>query len=424
VNRIARFAWCGGVALALVGLARPVTLQGQNPPAQSGSQQPTFRATTNLVEVDVIVLDGAGRFVPGLLAEDLTLLEDGKPQPIQQFYMVTHDPTRPAASGQPGAPSEERAHRVFVILFDEGHLAIDSIQRVKVGAEHFLREQFGPGDLGGVVVAGGMFRGRLTTSRTELINGVQAVKPEIDNRQALLAPFREFPRIPSEVDAYRIEGGARELVDQLGVEACRAEAFLCQDSGGLQQVENMIQKKARHYVRQARVLTTNALQNLDGVISSLSVIPGRKTIVLLSEGFFVEESRSQLQMLAARAARGGTTIYSIDGRGQTGGSSPPSDVVSSSMGRSTAFDTGDDGPTILTEGTGGFAVRNVDDISRAFGLVARDTSTYYVIGYQPSNTTMDGKFRKIEVRANTSGLKVRARKGYVASPLPPAKAIK
>ena len=419
MNRNTRLAWCGAVALALVGLARPLTLQGQNPPAQSGSQQPTFRATTNLVEVDVIVLDGAGRFVPGLLAEDLTLFEDGKPQPIQQFYMVSHDPTRPPASGQAGAPSEDRARRIFVILFDEAHLGADSIQRVKVGADHFLREQFGPGDLGGVVVAGGMFRGRLTTSRTELIAGVQAVKPEPDNRQALLAPFREFPRIPSEVDAYRIEGGARELVDQLGVEACRTDAFLCQDSGGLQQVENLIEKKARLYVRQARVSTAKSLQSLESVVNSLSTIPGRKTIVLISEGFFVEESRSQLQMLAARAARGGTTIYSIDGRGQTGGSHPPSDVLAASMGRSTAFDTGDDGPTILTEGTGGVAVRNIDDISRAFGLVARDTSTYYVIGYQPSNATMDGKFRKIEVRANAAGLKVRARKGYVASPLPP-----
>ena len=103
-------------------------------------------------------------------------------------------------------------------------------------------------------------------------------------------------------------------------------------------------------------------------------------------------------MLSAHAARGGTTIYSIDGRGQTNGGSPPSDVVSSSMGRSTTFDTADDGPTILTEGTGGFAVRNVDDIGRAFSLVARDTSTYYVIGYQPTNTKMDGKVRKIEVR--------------------------
>ena len=161
------------------------------------------------------------RFVPGLIADDVTILEDGKPQTIQQFYMVAHDPSRPVAGAPGGAAAEDRAHRMFVLLFDEGHLANDSMQRVKRGAEQFLREQFGPGDLGGVFVGGNMFRGKLTTSRAELIAGIQAVKPEIDNRQALLAPFREFPRIPSEVDAYRIEGGARELVDQLGIEACR-----------------------------------------------------------------------------------------------------------------------------------------------------------------------------------------------------------
>ena len=202
------------------------------------------------------------------------------------------------------------------------------------------------------------------------------------------------------------------------IEACREEAFLCQDSGGVNQVENQIQKKARHYVRQARVLASTAVQNLQNVIGSLSRIPGRKTIVLLSEGFFVEESRSLLQTISAHAARGGTTIYSIDGRGQTNGNSPPSDVLSASMGRSTTFDTADDGPTILTEGTGGFIVRNIDDVSRAFGLVARDTSTYYVIGYQPTNRVMDGKVRKIEVRTKAKGLKVRARKAYVATPLP------
>ena len=43
-------------------------------------------------------------------------------------------------------------------------------------------------------------------------------------------------------------------------------------------------------------------------------------------------------------------------------------------------------------------VRNIDDMSRAFGLIVRDTSTYYVIGYQPDNAMMDGKFRRIEVK--------------------------
>jgi hypothetical protein len=65
----------------------------------------------------------------------------------------------------------------------------------------------------------------------------------------------------------------------------------------------------------------------------------------------------------------------------------------------------------------------VDDISRAIGMVARDTSTYYVIGYQPENSTMDGKFRKIEVKARVDGLTIRARKGYAAVALPPLEAI-
>ena len=92
-------------------------------------------------------------------------------------------------------------------------------------------------------------------------------------------------------------------------------------------------------------------------------------------------------------------------------------------GRVTSFDTGEDGPTILTEGTGGFMVRNIDEIKRGFGLIVRDTSTYYVIGYQPDNPNMDGKIRKIEVKVNKPDVKVRARKSYAATKLPPQEAI-
>jgi hypothetical protein len=68
-------------------------------------------------------------------------------------------------------------------------------------------------------------------------------------------------------------------------------------------------------------------------------------------------------------------------------------------------------------------VGNIDDMSRAFGLIVRDTSTYYVIGYQPENAVLDGKFRKIEVRVKAEGLKVRARRGYVAVALPPQQTL-
>jgi len=388
--------------------------------SQAAAQPPVFRATTALVTVDAIVTDRQGNFATGLQAGDLELLEDGKPQKIQQFYMVTHEmASRADVPGDLPAGTQRAEHRLFVILFDEAHLANDSLQRARHGAEQFVTSFMAAGDVGGVFQNGGMFKGRLTTDKSELLEAIRAVKPGYENRQELLAPFREFPRIPSELDAARIADGARELVDELGVKACTDSPADCRDAGGLQQVENLIQQKSRLYVRQARMLTTRTIQNLQTVARGLSRFPGRKTVVFLSEGFFIEDSRSTVEMVAAQAARGGTTIYSIDGRGLTNGTSPNPDVLRASRARATTFDSGEDGPNILTAGTGGLAVRNIDDIGRAFGMIARDTSTYYVIGYQPDNATLDGKFRKIEVKSKVAGLRVRARKGYAALALPP-----
>ena len=415
-------------ALALAGLV--LFQQPPSDPAASRkddaqAQKPTFKSSTALVEVDAVILDRDGNFVPNVKADDLTLFENGKPQKIQQFFMVSNDVllTEGSAKLQDPEQAQYNAHRVFVMVFDEGHLANDSLMRVKVGAEKFVREMFHEGDAGGVFLGGGMYRGRLTVDKGELLNGIRAVQPGFENRQALLAPFVEWPRIDSEISASRISDGAREVTDALGVKACQEDPQACQSEGGLGNVENLIQQKARLYVRQARMLTSRTLQSLEVVARGLAKIPGRKTVVFMTEGFFVEDSRGDLQTISAQLARSGITLYSIDGRGMVNSMAPNQDVVRMEAGRSTSFDTGDDGPNILTEGTGGFMVRNIDDISRAFGLIVRDTSTYYIIGYQPDNATMDGKVRKIEVKSSLPGTKVRARKSYAAVKLPPQEAI-
>jgi len=84
-----------------------------------------------------------------------------------------------------------------------------------------------------------------------------------------------------------------------------------------------------------------------------------------------------------------------------------------------AFDTQEDGPHILAVETGGFVVRNTNDFQGALARIAEDTSTYYVLGYSPEQTVLDGRFRKIDVRVKWRGMQVRARKGYLATPLPP-----
>lgn len=390
----------------------------------SARQQPTFRSATALVQVDAIAHDDDGNFVRGLQAGDFQLFEDGKPQKIEQFYMVTHDPvTRQSqiAADEAGRGGET-ANRVFLIVFDEGHLAAESLMRVQKGAEQFIMTHLGPGDAGGVFVNGELFQGRLTTDKGALLAGVRRATTAVEHRQSLLAAFREWPRIPSEHDALRISEGARELVQRLADDACRAEPTLCEVEGFQEGVQRKIELKARYYVRSARTLADRTLTTVSAISESLSKFAGRKTLVLLTEGFFVEDIRGTVERVAARAARAGVTVYSIDGRGLVTATGVP-DAVSTGPARATAFDTGEDGPNILTAGTGGIMVRNIDDMSRAFGTIARDTSTYYVIGYSPTNAKMDGKFRRIELKPTRSGIDVRARRGYMATPLPPQQAI-
>jgi len=410
-----------------VALALSLTLHGQSAPTQSQSQPPTrtFRSSTALVEVDAIMLDQGGKFVPGLKADDVTLFEDGRPQKIQQFYMVTHD-----FGNAPGAPVSEyadvadfKAHRLFVILFDETSLANDSLLRAKKGAEQFVREQMAEEDAGGVFTGNGMFRSLLTTDKVQLLAGIHAVKPAFDNRQRLLGTFREFPAIESENDAVRIADGATEVTKRVAADACQNDPLDCRAEGGQAEVENKIQQKANLYVRQARTLTRQTIDNLEVIARNLGKLPGRKTVVFITEGFYVDEFRTTLQMIAGQAARSGVTIYSIDARGLINGLSPNPDVVRREQSRKTTFDTGEDAANILTSGTGGFMIRGVDDMSRAFGMIAHDTSTYYVIGYAPENAKMDGKLRKIEVKTSRPNVKVRARTGYVATDLPPQQSI-
>ncbi len=329
-----------------------------------------------------------------------------------------------ATVGLSRSEEEERARRFFVFILDEGHLSAESLMRAKRGAENFIDKQMMPGDMAGVFVNGQMNKSRMTDDKIELLSAIRAASPAIDNRQALLAPFREFPRIPSENDALRITEGGRELVADLGKRACQDNPMQCDIAGGENAVENQLQQKARLYVRSARQLTANSMDNIKFVSANLARLIGRKTIVLLTEGMFSEESRPELQQLAGQAARGGTTIYTIDARGLVNTMSANPDVVYASRARSEAQDTGDDGPTILTSGTGGMMVHGIDDIGRAIGIVANDTSSYYVVGYAPENAVMDGKYRSIAVKSKASGLNIRARKGYLAVNLPPQEFIR
>src|SRR5262245_45121737 len=249
----------------VLALCAAAVLQSQPPQPQAPT--PTFKSTTELVEVDAVVLDKHGNFVPGLTADKLTLYENGKPQKIQQFFMVTHD--QGVADGsirsEYADQAEAGAHRVFVMLFDEAHLSNEALQRAKDGAGNFVRDMFTAGDAGGVFVNGGMYKGRLTIDKAELLGGIRAVQPAFENRQAILAPFRQWPRINDEVEASRITDGRGQLLTRLASQACSEDPAACASEGGIANVENIIQRKARLYVRQARLMTERTITSLERI---------------------------------------------------------------------------------------------------------------------------------------------------------------
>jgi VWFA-related protein len=130
--------------------------------------------------------------------------------------------------------------------------------------------------------------------------------------------------------------------------------------------------------------------------------------------------------VAGQAARAGVTIYGIDARG-TGarsGTAGAVDPMTRGAGLSGFGDTSDEGLDILAAETGGMTLRRRDDFGRALAEVITDTSTYYVLAYSPENTALDGKYRRITLNTKWEGLDIRARRGYVASPLPPPRPIR
>jgi VWFA-related protein len=70
----------------------------------------------------------------------------------------------------------------------------------------------------------------------------------------------------------------------------------------------------------------------------------------------------------------------------------------------------------LTEDTGGrlIVVNSEKRLEEAFDQISEELRSQYTLGYYPTNTARDGKFRKIKVDMTNHDLKVLARKGYYA----------
>ena len=398
---------------------RDVVEGRQQPPSQ-----PTFRSGVQIVEVDVRVFDKDNRFVTDLTQDDFELVEDGKPQRIDAMYLVRGqtgvgpgpDPTQTgviAGSDSPAPPPV--APQTWIFFFDLNHLTPGSgFDRARKAVEDFVASRFKDGDLAGVLAGDKMINNRLTSVRRELLDAIAQVKPRSDSRTRYIELTREWPRLQSEEEAIRIARAEREWIQRAVVRACADDQQQCEVA------DSAVRQKGQKVGADILRASLESLRSLNALANGLARVPGPKTLVLLSDGFVAQEIETTVRGVIGQIARAGGRVYAIDVRGlDRTGSNVEQLQADDPAGPSVKFDSLADGPNSVAVDTGGIMIRNENNIGRALDRVAEDAGTYYVLAYRPANADFDGKFRPIQVRVRRDGLRVRARKGYLA--LPPAR---
>jgi VWFA-related protein len=410
-----------GIVLAALVVT---TAAAQQPPPQ---EPPLFRAGADVVAVDAVVHDKKGQLVLDLKLGDFQLTEDGKRVSIDQLYLVRGKtpPGRtcatPAPADAPFAPPPPTAPspRVFIAVFDGDHLTPGGFKRVQAAAATLFEKEFQPGDVGGVGVKGGMANKRLTNDRAELMKAVSEAKPTSRSNSKLF-DLREWPSM-NDAEAFQIaKNGLRndEVLDQVVRRACADDPDACKGVPP----DATVYEKAQRMATEMQTSSDQTLRMLSTLMTGLERIEGRKTILLLSEGFVADESWPIVQQTVGLAARANARIYSLDARGldkgrqPIGNYAPHDDTLGNLLG---SFDIGADSINSLSVDTGGFVVKNTNIFDQVIAEIATEAGTYYVLGYR-SGVKPDGNFHKISVTVNRPGLSVRARRGFVATaqPLP------
>jgi VWFA-related protein len=410
----------GGPATALGASAQEPAPQEPQPQAAEqqpvrAEQQPTFRAGINFVRVDVIVSDRKGAPLAGLTADDFEVLEDGKPQTIEQFRLVRVD-----GNAQPGdaPPRQIRSQydeeteaarddvRIFVIFFDDYHTSVGGALGVKEPLTRFVQQQLGPNDLVAIMYPlTPLDAVSLTRNHDAVVSAIERFegrKYRYDPRNDFEARYANYPtevveRIRNEVVMTALRGLSTRL-------------------GSLREGRKAVIFVSEGFTAMLPPQKRDPIATLPGFgnPSARDPMAGEGSAREETMGFFAEaELLSQLRDVWDAANRNNAAIYALDPRRLSTGEFGVEDNISIRTSMA-ALHSSQDTLRTLADQTDGRAIVNRNDLAAGLRQVVQDSSAYYLIGYNSSQAPDDGKFHEITVRVKKPGVEVRARKGYWA----------
>jgi VWFA-related protein len=415
----------GRFALAVAGL--PVWL---------AAQQLEFPSAVEVVRIDAVALDRDGRPVEGLRAADFELLEDGLPQAITSFeaVVVRGKPWDIAAVPKPG-PARPSDGALFVLFYDDLHLSPASTAPAREAIRRFLLEAVRTGDRVTLVAPQQdvWWSARLDEGRDDLLSiadrlrGRRLVGSGAADYQGLLVHQRGeeglLDRYTPEAVRARTNGEAGQEQDaaELQRQVARGGGRIPAPPttiGGLRHPDlrgqddpMRVAEIEADYMEAAR-WNRVSLGALRDAASALALLPGRKSIVVVSEGIVDDPELPELAQVTDAARVSNAVVYFLDLRGVEGGSGyeaagrrPQSPTVMALLRQGAGI-----GTERLADETGGRTLAS-NDLADGLRRVAAEAHSYYLLGYVPAQRGRGGE-RRIAVRARKPGVAIRTRPAW------------
>src|SRR5437660_1029813 len=416
-----------------------LALTAQEPPkapASTTTPPTVIRTGTQEVLVDVVVRDKKGKPVRDLEGKDFAIRDEDSPVKITGFRLVTGVDAAGLESESAAGPKgfdPMRQLRLVSLVFER--LDNDARRPARQASMEFLKNSLEQN----VYIAVFIIDQRLHVLK-QLTNDGGSLRRAVD-----LPSTTQYTQFAVQSEPIR-----NHLEDALNTQATTAGAVATPPTGPAAGAAASTHGAAAAAAKMAQV-TLNMLQfeeNLSRVQQSRSSIfallslvraqsslPGRKTLIYLSEGLQVPDSMIEtFNSTIGAANRAGVSVYAVDARGLTSegqsgaGKSMLDSAVASSREQQTAgshpapvtmdqakvFDAARDSVHANTQealgelsaNTGGFLIANTNDFRAPFRKVSEDIHAYYEVTYVPPITDYDGHFRKISVTVDRPDVKV------------------
>jgi len=411
------------VALAATG----VGAQSPQPPA------PVFPARVDLVTVDAVVVDRQGRPIEGLTEGDFTVKENGQPQTIAAFQAVDLLQSAGAAATEQRVSTNspvaaETTGRWFFVVFDDVNLSQFATPRARDTLVQFIEHTMRDGDhlMLAPASGGAWLSGAIPADRTRLIDFVGRLQGDrrpdttaarIWDHEAMGIALGRDPQALAQV-------ARRYFENNIIPEAYPTDPQTRKDldvSPGIA----LIRTKAQQVYKEAIQRLHASAGTLERMSAALTQVPGRKTLLLFSEGFIMDAAQPDFRAVVESARSANAAIYFVDVSGPEGmvgkagmpGGSAEFGAIVDERDATTALAFAareSDGARSIALNTGGRVVAGLN-LAAGLARIGADARSYYLLGYTPANRKRDGAFRKIGVTVSRPGAEVLARGGYYAA---------